>query len=193
MSDFFSGIYSGVKRPDVVMNDGPLPPQTIGSGYPTGFNGIPDGQINYASTLLGDLDPYAYGEAARLSTQDAYLNIPHVCQRIVPSLDIPEAQPFRMGGSFFRLSHQVDDGDIGFVIRAMFSPYELVAEKKKFNRQVQGSTRFSPCACRGQRTCKKTSLAVCVVLRACRGRGRVKKNESDSLCCVACTGHPARH
>jgi hypothetical protein len=30
---------------------------------------------------------------------------------------------------------QVDDGDIAFVIRAMFSPYELVSEKKKFNRQ----------------------------------------------------------
>lgn len=63
------------------------------------------------------------------------MNIPHVCQRIVPSLDLPEAQPFRMGGNFFRLSHQVDDGDVGFVIRAMFSPYELVAEKKKYNRQ----------------------------------------------------------
>ena len=30
---------------------------------------------------------------------------------------------------------QVDDGDVAFVIRAMFSPFELVAEKKKFNRQ----------------------------------------------------------
>ena len=110
MSDFFSGIYSGIKRPDVVMNDGPLPPQSIngGGGYPTGFNGIPDGQINYASSLLGDLDPYAYGEAARLSTQAAYLNIPHVCQRIVPSLELPEAQPYQMGGNFFHLNHQVE-------------------------------------------------------------------------------------
>lgn len=107
MSDFFSGIYSGIKRPDVVMNDGPLPPQSMNGGYPTGFNGIPDGQINYSSSLLGDLDPYAYGEAARLSTQAAYLNIPHVCQRIIPTLELPESQPFRMGGGFFPLSHQV--------------------------------------------------------------------------------------
>lgn len=107
MSDFFSGITAGIKRPDVVMNDGPLPPQGISGGYPTGFNGTPDGKINYSSSLLGDLDPYAYGEAARLSTQAAYLNIPHVCQRIIPSLDLPESQPFRMGGNFFRLSHQV--------------------------------------------------------------------------------------
>ncbi len=157
MSDFFSGIYAGIKRPDVVMNDGPLPPQAISGGYPEGFNGIPDGQINYASSLLGDLDPYAYGEAARLSTQAAYLNIPHVAQRIIPSLELPESQPHRMGGGFFKLSHQVffslsttnfvcdciplifnsqvDDGDVAFVIRAMFSPFELVNEKKKYNRQ----------------------------------------------------------
>ena len=30
---------------------------------------------------------------------------------------------------------QVDDGDVAFVIRAMFSPFELVNEKKKYNRQ----------------------------------------------------------
>lgn len=159
MSDFFGGIYSGVRRPDVVMNDGPLPPLSIGAGYPAGFNGIPDGKIDYASSLLGDLDPYAYGEAARPGSQASYQPIPHVAQRIVPSLDLPEAQPFNMGGSFFRLSHQVrdlsllalvchksidgdeciswqvDDGDVAFVIRAMFSPYELVAEKRRYNKQ----------------------------------------------------------
>lgn len=108
MSDFFSGIYSGIKRPDVVMNDGPLPPlSTSGGGYPVGFNGAPDGKINYANSLLGDLDPYAYGEPARLSTQTAYLNIPHVAQRIIPSIELPESQPFKMGGGFFKLSHQV--------------------------------------------------------------------------------------
>jgi hypothetical protein len=135
MSDFFSGIYSGIKRPDVVMNDGPLPPMSINGGYPAGFNGAPDGKINYANSLLGDLDPYAYGEPARLSTQTAYHNIPHVAQRIVPTLQLPESQPYRMGGSFISVSHQVDDGDVAFVIRAMFSPFELVSEKKKFNRQ----------------------------------------------------------
>jgi hypothetical protein len=107
MSDFFGGIYSGIKRPDVVMNDGPLPPLSMGGGYPAGFNAVADGKINYANTLLGDLDPYAYGEPARLSSQAAYMNIPHVAQRVVPSLDLPESQPYKMGGSFFRLSHQV--------------------------------------------------------------------------------------
>lgn len=136
MSDFFSNLYGGIRQPDVVMNNGPLPPSsTMGGGYPAGFDGTPDGRIDYASSLLGDVSPYAYGEADRLSTQTAYLNVPHRTQRIIPSLDLPEAQPWNAGGSFFRLSHQVDDGDIAFVIRAMFSPYELVAEKKKYNRQ----------------------------------------------------------
>ena len=42
---------------------------------------------------------------------------------------------FRICQSDPSLLVQVDDGDIAFVIRAMFSPYELVAEKKKYNRQ----------------------------------------------------------
>ena len=141
MGDFFGGLYGGgggggIRKPEVVMNDGPLPPlSTLGGSYPAGFNGTPDGKIDYASSLLGNVNPYAYGEADRLSTQTAYLNIPHRVQRIVPTLRLPEAQPWESGGSFFRLSHQVDDGDIAFVIRAMFSPYELVEEKKKYNRQ----------------------------------------------------------
>jgi hypothetical protein len=106
MSDFFSGIYGGVHAPDVVMNQGPLPP-TSSAGMPAGFGGTPDAKIDYSSTLLGDLDPYAYGEPGRLSTQAAYLNIPHVAQRIVPQINIPESHPTSRGGSFMMLNHQV--------------------------------------------------------------------------------------
>lgn len=134
--DFFNNLYSGIRNPDVVMNDGPLPPMsTSGPGYPDGFNGKPDARINAASTLLGDLSPYAYGEPDRISTQTAFLNIPHRAQRIIPSIDLPEAQAYSAGGRFFRLSHQVDDGDVAFIIRAMFSPFELVADKKRYDRQ----------------------------------------------------------
>ena len=136
MSDFFSNLYSGIRRPDVVMNDGPLPPlSTSGPGYPAGFNGNPDGRINLASTLLGDVSPYSYAEADRLSTQAAYLNVPHRVQRIVPTITLPEAQAWESGGRWFQLSHQVDDGDVAFVIRAMYQPFELVPEKKRFARQ----------------------------------------------------------
>lgn len=61
MSDFFSGIYGGARGPDVVMNEGPLPP-TSSAGMPAGFNGTPDAKIDYSSSLLGNMDPYAYGE-----------------------------------------------------------------------------------------------------------------------------------
>ena len=57
-----------------MMNQGPLPP-TNPAGAPVGFNGTPDAKIDYASSLLGDVQPYSYGEAARLSTQTAYLNM----------------------------------------------------------------------------------------------------------------------
>jgi hypothetical protein len=140
MSDFFSNLYGGgIRKPDAVINPsggGALPPMsTSGPGFPAGFNGAPDGRINTASTLLGDVSPYSYAEADRLSTQAAYLNIPHRVQRIVPSLQLPEAQPYLQGGKQFTLSHQLDDGDIGFVVRAMFSPYEMVHNRKKYDRQ----------------------------------------------------------
>ena len=142
MGDFFGNLYAGIRQPDVVMNNGPLPPTSGTGNHPAGINGTPDGRINFASTLLGDVSPYSYAEAERLSTQTAYLNIPHRVQRIIPSLDLPEAQPYEAGGRFFRLSHQVDDGDVAFVIRAMFSPYELVADKKRYNRQVLSAPSF---------------------------------------------------
>lgn len=125
MSDFFSDIYGAVRMPDSVMNDGPLPPMST-SGMPAGLDGSADASINSGTALLSDMDPYAYGEANRLSTQTAYLNIPHVVQRIVPSVMLPEATPYDQGGGMFSLAHQVDDGDIAFVIRAMFSPFDIV-------------------------------------------------------------------
>lgn len=127
MSDFFAGIRSAIKQPDVVMNGGPLPP-TNTTGMPHGFDGTPDGRIDFASNLLGDLQPYAYGEPARLSTQAAYLNIPHAVTRIIPQIKIPEA-PVDGNCGFITVSHQVDDGDIAFVVRAIFSRYDIVEGK----------------------------------------------------------------
>ena len=133
MADFFAAIYQGVKTPDVIMNSGPLPP--MNPSGPAGFNGTPDGKINYNTTLLGDMDPYAYAGPGRLSTQTAYLNIPHVVQRVIPQINLPEAQCGTHGGGFMSLTHQVQEGDIAFVIRAMFSPYEIVSDKGRYARQ----------------------------------------------------------
>ena len=134
MAGFFSGLHSNIPNPDVVMNRGPLPPREA-LNWPVGFNGTPDGRIGSASTLLGGVQPYSYGGPDRLSTQAAYLNIPHVTQRLVPALQLPSAQLLQSGGGMMELHHQVDDGDVAFVVRCMFSAYEMVANKHRYKRQ----------------------------------------------------------
>ena len=102
----FDGI-TNVRRPDVVMNDGPLPT----SAPPF----LPAAKINYASDLLGDgaVSAYDYGKPTNLSDQTSYLNIAHRIQKIIPQLNLPNANS---EGSF-ALSHAVDVGDVGFVLR----------------------------------------------------------------------------
>jgi len=88
------------------MNSGPLP--TAGPPY------FPSARINYAADLLGDhIDAYSYGSADHVSDQMAYLNIAHRVQKIVPQLSLPNAS----SEGTFQLSHAVDIGDIGFVLR----------------------------------------------------------------------------
>jgi hypothetical protein len=111
MPDFFAGVY-GARFPDVVINGGGQPLPGMG-GLPTPLHDTPDGKINYNSSLLGDLEPYAYGEPGYQSSQTAYLNIPHKVQKIVPFLYLPE--PDRVDS--FRLNHPIDDGDIAFAMR----------------------------------------------------------------------------
>jgi hypothetical protein len=79
----FDGISSGVRMPDAVMNDGPLP----GSAPPF----FPAARINYSADLLGDISAYDYGKPTNLSDQTSYLNIPHKIAKIVPQLNLPNA------------------------------------------------------------------------------------------------------
>lgn len=112
MGDLFGGLRSGIQFPEVVMNQGPLP----GAGpLPRPLHDTPDARINYNSSLLGDLNPYAYGGPGYLSSQNAYLNIPHKIQKIVPVVYLPEARPGAT--DFFDVSHPIDDGDLAFVMR----------------------------------------------------------------------------
>ena len=109
MSNLFGGL-TGVRFPEVVMNQGPLP--GIGR-LPNPLHDVPDSRINYGSTLLGDITPYSYGGPAYLSSQNAYLHTPHRVQKVVPVLHLPE--PDRK--ATFALSHGVDDSDLVFVMR----------------------------------------------------------------------------
>jgi hypothetical protein len=109
MSGFFSDL-SGIRKPEVIMNMGPLPSQSL----PSPYNAHTDAKINYGSTLLGDVRPYTYGQPSHLQDQTAYYAIPHKVQKIVPELRLPEA---RNTDNTFLLSHGVDDGDVAFTIR----------------------------------------------------------------------------
>jgi len=125
MSGFFDGIHNGVRQPDVSMNNGPLPPSNP-SAPPVGINGTPDARINMSDTLLGGVEAYSYGEADRLSTQTAYLNVPHTVQRVIPQLWLPAAN----NEGLIPLSHQVGNGELAFVMRMVFyqSPSSLDQE-----------------------------------------------------------------
>ncbi len=111
MSDFF-GALSGARFPEVVMNSGPLPPE---GGLPAPLHDSADARINYGSTLLGDLSPYAYGEPGYQSSQVSYVNHPHRIQKIFPPLLLPSAA--LNSQHVVHISHPVDDSDIAFVMR----------------------------------------------------------------------------
>lgn len=128
MSGFFSDLTSGIQTPNVIMNSGPLPGD--GSSLSGQFAAVPDARINYNSTLLGDIDAYAYGKPDRLTTQTSYLNIPHRIQKIVPQLKLPDA---RGGADTFDLSHAVDDGDIVFNLR-LKSPESMIHGYNMFSK-----------------------------------------------------------
>jgi len=112
MSDFFGGLRGAIQTPEVVWNQGPLP---SGGSLPAPLHQTADARINYNSSLLGDLTPYAYGQPGYLSSQSAYLNIPHKIQKIVPVVYLPEAKKGAV--ETFDVSHPIDDGDIAFVLR----------------------------------------------------------------------------
>ena len=80
--------------PQSVFNgpSGALPPKDT-SGYANGLNAQADARINYNSTLLGDLAPYAYGKPGRLSSQTAFLAIPHMLQKVPITIYTPFIPP----------------------------------------------------------------------------------------------------
>lgn len=111
MSDFFSGIQNA-RFPDLVMNQGPLPPT---DGLPAPLHDTADARINASTSLLGNLTPYAYGEPGYQSSQVSYVNHPHRIQKIFPELRLPRGILYAQDD--FTVSHPVDDSDVAFVMR----------------------------------------------------------------------------
>ena len=139
MADFFGNLRSGVQFPQVVMNQGPLPGS---GGLPRPLHDTADARINYNSTLLGNLNPYAYGEPGYLSSQTAYLNIPHKLQKFVPVVYLPEAK--KGATDFFDLSHAVDDGDLVFTLRLARNSLFCTGSRHGDTRRTGLGTRADP-------------------------------------------------
>jgi hypothetical protein len=139
MADLFANLRSGVQFPQVVMNQGPLPGS---GGLPRPLHDTPDARINYNSSLLGNITPYAYGEPGYLSSQTAYLNIPHKIQKHVPIVYLPE--PRAGSTDFFDLAHAVDDGDLVFTLRLARNSLFCTGSRHNETRRSGLSTRIDP-------------------------------------------------
>lgn len=139
MGEFFANLRSGVQFPQVVMNQGPLPGS---GGLPRPLHDTADSRINYNSSLLGNITPYAYGEPGYLSSQTAYLNIPHKIQKHIPLVFLPE--PRKGATDFFDLSHAVDDGDLVFTLRLARNSLFCTGKPHGESRKSGLTTRIDP-------------------------------------------------
>lgn len=117
-NDLLAGLTGGrIRLPDSVINYGnsPLPQIPPGASHMS----TADGLYNHVKTLLpGGMDqPYAYGKAARLSTQTQMAH-PNRVALIIPKLFIPapESDGHDTSGDPV-LEHSVSDGDLVFTFR----------------------------------------------------------------------------
>ena len=122
MSDFFGNLQGGgIRLPEARINEGGMLPPLNTTGYKNGMDGTADARINSASSLLGDVTPYAYGKSDRLTTQTAYLNTPHNIQKIIPQIMLPDCTEASVEHTFL-LPHAVSDGDIAYAMRFVTRP-----------------------------------------------------------------------
>lgn len=108
MSDFFSGLNSGIRFTDAQINQGgPLP----GGPYSSY-----DGKINFNQDLLSGVSPYAGPKGGNMGSDRNYQQIPHRSQQVIPLLHLPKADdPLN---ECVPISHAVDYGDIAFVLNS---------------------------------------------------------------------------
>ena len=122
MSDFFGGLTGGnIRFTDARINgDGPLPTSLSG---PEGIYGDADGKYNFNDSLLSGLAPYAYGQG-RMGSDRNYQQIPNKKQFSVPPLFLPE--PEHNTDNLFQVSHQIDMGDIAFILNVQHKQFLLM-------------------------------------------------------------------
>jgi hypothetical protein len=112
---FFAELLRGnVRMPDAAINYGgkPLPAIPPGSSQ---FS-TPDGRFNEHALPLSGLLPYAYGAAARISTQTQMAH-PNRVQLIIAKLFLPSPQADVSNVNIPPLEHSISDGDLVFSFR----------------------------------------------------------------------------
>ena len=136
---FFAALMNGnIRMPDASINHmGPLP--TIPSGSPQ-FS-TADGQYNQHGLPNLGLSPYAYGQAARISTQTQMAH-PHRVALIIPKLYLPSPQADIANASDPVLEHAISDGDLVFSFR--MSPDMTCYGSKYFNAPYGYSAKAVP-------------------------------------------------
>jgi hypothetical protein len=137
---FFGGLTSGgIGMPDAIFDQSSMLPPLNTAGYGGGFDGTPDARINEGSSLFSDMEPYAYGKGARISTQTAYLANPHNVQKIIPQLRLPNCIR-SIEHSNFSMPHSVTDGDVAFIVRFATGKVrtDLLPDSGQFFKQGAG-------------------------------------------------------
>ena len=104
--------------------DGPLPTNLSG---PVGIQGDPDGKYNFNESLLSGIDAYAFPKQGRVNSDRNYQQIPHKKQFPVPPIYLPE--PAVDTTCTFMISHQIDMGDVAFIVNPDYNKHTLLMQK----------------------------------------------------------------
>ena len=104
----------GFRMPDSAINYGNVPLPRIPPGAPQFVT--PDDRINFSQQFLQGIQPYVYGNSARISTQTQMAH-PNKVALIIPKLFIPAAESDGLDLSDPLLEHTLSDGDLTFSLR----------------------------------------------------------------------------
>lgn len=111
------------------VNPAPQLPSTNAKYFYTTPDATIDSHSGDSSNPYGHLldtestEEFEYGDANRLATQAAYLNVPHAVQRVLTPLVLPSAKEARYGNGPFELPFpHIRKGDLAFHLRLEHRP-----------------------------------------------------------------------
>lgn len=130
---------ASIRMPEVSIRTMKQPPMLPSSSQKYFYN-TPDATINAGGTqrvteLLEETEStenFAYGEANRLGTQSGYLNVPHMAQKHICPLVLPNAKRAEYGNEPFVLPFpHLRKGDIAFYLRLQSGNWEVDSSQQQ--------------------------------------------------------------